>query len=266
MTSTIHHDPPSQTNGVEHFSSFTDPGKNACHIHVTPFESLLHDLLNRLAGINAATTLINHLIAPKSLDDKEQLLELLARIEVCVTQIQRMLMTLQDQQDSVPYATRQPEDATDLVKLIQRSVAEFQHVAYPQDIHFQTTLATLVGRWNPLHIERIVNNLLENAIKYSVKPSAIGVTLSSATEMGSTWAVLTVSDHGIGIPLIDQPHIFDDGYRASNVTNAVNGNGHGLAICQRLAASYGGSLSVSSIEGDGSTFTLRLPTAMTLFH
>lgn len=74
--------------------------------------------------------------------------------------------------------------------------------------------------------------------------------------------VLSVSDTGIGIPAAEQADLFSRFFRASTATqNAIPGVGLGLNITQAIAVAHGGSISVSSVEGEGTTFELRLPLA-----
>jgi signal transduction histidine kinase len=71
--------------------------------------------------------------------------------------------------------------------------------------------------------------------------------------------VIAVSDSGIGIPAADLPRIFERFHRAANAAGQIHGTGLGLASVQRIVEQHGGSIMVRSVEGEGSTFTLRLP-------
>jgi signal transduction histidine kinase len=73
-------------------------------------------------------------------------------------------------------------------------------------------------------------------------------------------AVLRVSDPGIGIPDGEQGRIFNPFYRGSNATEDMAGSGIGLAGVQQIVEMHGGTVSVESAVGEGSTFTVRLPT------
>jgi signal transduction histidine kinase len=105
-------------------------------------------------------------------------------------------------------------------------------------------------------IHQAILNLLTNAMKYSGQRRDIALRLSSKN--GS--AMIEVSDHGIGIPAKDQPHIFEKFYRAQVPENrAVSGTGLGLALVAHIAEAHGGSVHVASTPGEGSTFTIHLP-------
>jgi signal transduction histidine kinase len=72
-------------------------------------------------------------------------------------------------------------------------------------------------------------------------------------------AVLAIRDPGLGVPEADLPHIFERFRRGSNVTGRIGGTGIGLAGVRALVESHGGTISVESVEGEGSTFTVELP-------
>jgi two-component system sensor histidine kinase SenX3 len=101
-----------------------------------------------------------------------------------------------------------------------------------------------------------VYNLLDNAVKYSEPGSP--VHLRCATN--GDWVELAVQDHGIGIPSRDYERIFERFYRVDRArSRETGGTGLGLAIVRHVATNHGGKVSVTSREGEGSTFVLRLP-------
>lgn len=113
---------------------------------------------------------------------------------------------------------------------------------------------------DPVRLRQAVSNLVSNAVRHT--PPGGSVTLRSyVTESGDEVA-LEVSDTGSGIPADDIPHVFDRFWRAEKSRNrSTGGSGLGLAIVLKLAEAHGGTASVVSTEGQGSVFTLRLPTA-----
>ena len=101
-----------------------------------------------------------------------------------------------------------------------------------------------------------VYNLLDNAVKYS--ESGRSVHLRCATN--GDWVELAVQDHGIGIPSRDYERIFERFYRVDRArSRETGGTGLGLAIVRHVATNHGGKVAVTSREGEGSTFVLRLP-------
>jgi signal transduction histidine kinase len=103
-----------------------------------------------------------------------------------------------------------------------------------------------------------VTNLLANAVAYSDGESRIAV----AARARSGFAEIAVTDSGIGIPRTDRQRIFERFYRVDQSrASTTGGTGLGLAIVKHVASNHGGSVSVWSEEGLGSTFTLRIPLA-----
>ena len=117
----------------------------------------------------------------------------------------------------------------------------------------------LVGKWDVLRLERVIGNLLANAIKYSPNGGEIIVTLSAEQDAQGAWGKLSVRDTGVGIPADDLPHIFEWFHRGANVKDQIAGSGIGLAGARQIIEQHGGSMGVTSEEGQGSTFTIRLP-------
>jgi len=107
-------------------------------------------------------------------------------------------------------------------------------------------------------LRQIVDNLLDNAIKYT--PSGGNVSVRWYTD--GDWGVLEVQDTGIGIARADQERIFERFYRADKArSRELGGTGLGLSIVKHLALAFGGSVSVRSQLGEGSTFVVRLQKA-----
>jgi signal transduction histidine kinase len=105
-------------------------------------------------------------------------------------------------------------------------------------------------------VERILSNLLDNALKYR-RPRDARIVL--ALERAGSGVRIVVRDNGPGIAGKDRARVFDEFYRARYDDYAVKGAGLGLAIARRLARRLGGDIRVDSKEGQGSTFTLSLP-------
>lgn len=109
---------------------------------------------------------------------------------------------------------------------------------------------------DPDHLETILNNLIENAIKYSSDKKEIDIRLTSSNDHVS----LSVADKGDGISTKAQKLIFEKFYRVENsLTAKTKGHGLGLAIVKNLTELNGGAISVKSTEGKGSTFTVTFP-------
>lgn len=105
-------------------------------------------------------------------------------------------------------------------------------------------------------LERLVENLVNNAIKYSPEGAQVQVRVWREHDC----VVLAVQDTGYGIPPEDAPHVFEKFYRAKHQpAESIEGTGLGLAIVRLIAEAHGGSVSLRTALGVGSTFTIRLP-------
>jgi two-component system phosphate regulon sensor histidine kinase PhoR len=108
------------------------------------------------------------------------------------------------------------------------------------------------------HLERVVQNLLGNAVKFSHPGGRVTLRLGADDDN----VVLTVADTGIGIPAEEQEHVFGRFYRSSlSMAEEIQGAGLGLALVQTVVEWHGGNVEVQSIEDEGTTITVRLPKA-----
>jgi heavy metal sensor kinase len=107
-------------------------------------------------------------------------------------------------------------------------------------------------------IERLISNLVSNAVKYTPKGGKVNVKIGRDDAEG--WVRMVVKDSGVGIPAENLPHIFDRFYRVRNAqTSAVQGLGLGLSFVAWIVSAHEGTIHVESTPGEGSRFTVRLP-------
>ena len=105
-------------------------------------------------------------------------------------------------------------------------------------------------------VEMAISNLIENAINYSPNGTRVAITLRAVDNL----AEISISDQGLGIPEKDLERIFERFYRVDPArSRATGGTGVGLSIVKHVVTNHGGDISVWSVEGSGSTFTIRLP-------
>jgi signal transduction histidine kinase len=148
--------------------------------------------------------------------------------------------------------------ATDLVALARHAVAEQQLLASQHSIVLRQAPPVLVGAWDADRIERMLWNLIGNGVKYSAPGTPVEVNLAREENTEGPWAILQVSDQGVGIPSCDLPFIFEPFRRGSNV-GAVSGTGLGLASVWQTVKTHAGRLWVDSEVGRGTCVTVRLP-------
>jgi signal transduction histidine kinase len=111
----------------------------------------------------------------------------------------------------------------------------------------------VIGRWDPEKLAHVVTNLLSNALKFG-EGAVIEVTVQAAGPS----ALLTVTDHGVGIDPDALPHVFEKFERGVSAQN-YGGLGVGLFIVQEVVHALGGAVRVESVPGDHTTFTVELP-------
>ena len=105
-------------------------------------------------------------------------------------------------------------------------------------------------------MNQVLDNLISNAIKFTPAEGAVHVAVDS----GPQAAVVCVSDNGMGIPQAEQERLFERFFRSTTASSErIPGTGLGLAITRAIVEGHGGTISVESAEGDGTSFTVTLP-------
>jgi signal transduction histidine kinase len=212
----------------------------AAHDLKTPLTSLIGkaQLMERLALRNPA--------APADLAG----LQLLVREGQRLRQIVLELLDAARAEQGRLVGERAPVDLVALAEEVcARHTIDHYHCAVESD-------GSVIGMYDAFRITQLLENLIENGIKYSPQGGDVQVKIWS--EAGC--AYISVSDQGIGIPPHDLPHIFERFYRAANVDDRqFAGMGLGLFICRGIAEQHGGHIDVSSQPGAGSRFQIELP-------
>lgn len=157
-------------------------------------------------------------------------------------------------------AARDSVGAIALDALVERVIARFEAKAREKNIRLDYPTeagdrpATISAAEDGA--DRIVDNLVSNAVKYTAPGGTVRVTLQRAPAS----VVLRVADSGIGIPAEALPHLFEEFYRAPNArSQEKEGTGLGLAIVKDLVTRYHGQISVQSRLGEGTTFEVTFP-------
>ncbi len=218
--------------------------------------SISHDFKAPLTTIRMQAQLMSRRVRAGRVPSPEDLLEQLRRIEQTTSEATELideLLEVSRQEAGQPVELhRQP---TDLVALAARVIAAYRGRVEHDRLSLSTDEPALVGTWDSRRIERVLGNLLDNALKFSDSDGTVAVTIARDGD----FAVLRVRDHGIGIPAADLPRIFDRFFRGSNVASRTYGTGIGLASAHQTVEQHGGALDVESREGSGSAFIMRLP-------
>jgi len=139
---------------------------------------------------------------------------------------------------------------------IREMIVEFESYTHTKDVSIEWAGKDFTVCADRTRLHQIIGNLIDNAIKYSSDRVKIIIDSQVVGEMG----IVTVKDNGIGISEHNQPHVFDRFYQAEEIdTREHGGSGLGLAITRELVELMGGTISVESEPGVGSTFSFSLP-------
>jgi signal transduction histidine kinase len=211
-----------------------------------------HDLRTPLAVIRTETSSALH--AGSTLPAEAE------RMRIIDEQAQRMqrlidqLVTL-SHLDADSALDREPTDLRTVVNGVVRDLAPLA-AARRVDITFDRAESALV-MGDELKLSQLVGNLVDNAIKHGRERSTIGVSVWQNRES----AFVAVRDEGEGIPLRDRERIFLRYERLNGVHTNGDSQVHGLGLplCRWIARAHGGEVTVQSKQGEGSTFTVRLP-------
>lgn len=218
-------------------------------------DTLAHDLRTPLTTLKAQAQLLGRQISRRGVPEAAALTE---RVMLFDELANRMIDQISELSDNARLVIGQPVEIErqpiNLVALVAESITELDQAGGPHAFHFTHEPEELVGAWDRRQLRRMAANLLGNAVKYS--PAGGDIVVRVSADDGD--AVLVVRDAGIGIPEADLPHIFAFRARGQNV-GAIPGTGIGLAGVKRIVEQHGGAVTVTSEEGRGATFTVRLP-------
>lgn len=213
-------------------------------------DNVAHDLrspLTRIRGIAEMT-----LIEKSSLSDYEKMAA--STIEECDTLI-HLINTMLDITETEAGISGFRTDSMDLNKLITDACELFQPVADEKHIRLITQLPPqMTIRGDRGKLQRLVTNLLENAVKYTDRGGTVTVSISKQAEN----VHIAFSDTGIGISETDLPKIFNRFYRCDN-SRTQPGTGLGLCLAKAIVHAHGGDICVKSMLNQGSTFSVSLP-------
>ena len=212
--------------------------------------AVAHDLRNPLAVVSTSLPVLSVAIAG---DDRAR--QALRRIERQVSHMQKLIDDLVDAaalRAAKPLALEIA--STDLTALVRDLADEFTTVQPTRELRLRTPAEALVGQWDAKRLGRVIENLLSNAAKYSDSGS-----IDLDLERRDDSALLSVSDRGLGVPEGEREQIFGWFARGSNVPSSTLGTGVGLAGARAIVEQHGGTLTLESAVGRGSTFRVTLP-------
>jgi PAS domain S-box-containing protein len=214
-----------------------------------------HELRNPLAALQGFADMLLYQTArgrgPQLADWQQEALEMIEQATARLDKLTEDLLDVTRLQAGRLALSRKP---TDLVDLVSQQVRQAQMTTQRHVLSFETTLSELLAEIDRGRIEQVLSNLLSNAIKYSPQGGPIEVVLRREDETHT--ALLSVRDHGIGIPESQQGRLFGRFVRAENArATAIAGTGLGLFLSRELVERHGGQLWFESTEGVAITVT-----------
>jgi len=212
-----------------------------------------HEFKTPLSVILSSVSLIEKYSAPEMADRRGRHIQ---RIKSNVDNLKQLLndfLSLEKLEEGIVSNRPQP---VDIVQLVRESILDIEETC-PEDqrIHLLSGGQPGTVPVDPHLLRNILYNLLSNAIKYSPDGTPVVVNL----ELQPGYIQITIADKGIGIPSEEQEHLFDRFFRGSNTTG-ISGTGLGLSIVKRYLDLMGGSITVDSQPGHGTTFSFRIAT------
>jgi signal transduction histidine kinase len=264
---------------VAHFAALEHPGDDIDRLGMA-YNALATQINNQLSALQKTDIERRELIASVSHDLRTPLATLRGYLETLL--LKDDVLSMAERHNYLEIAVRQSErlsvlinelfeltklEAGDthlnsepfqLAELAQDVVQKFELAARKRDIELIAHIARavpFVGGDIAL-IERVLENLIENALRHTAAGGKIEVTVHPQRE----YIQVRVRDTGSGIPEKDLPHVFDRFYRVDKSRNESSGGaGLGLAIAKRVVELHGGTIEVSSAPGRGACFSFTLP-------
>lgn len=196
-------------------------------------------------------------------DDPEAVTRFAGRMQTEATRLTNLVQELIDLsrvQNDDPLEDAEPVRVD---VLVAEAIDRCRHQAGTKQITMAAGGTADLHVWgNRSQLAAALGNLVENAVNYSPARTRVGIAARCASAPGGNLIEIAVTDQGLGITEKDRERIFERFYRVDPArSRATGGTGLGLAIVKHVAASHGGEVTVWSSEGQGSTFTLRLPEA-----
>jgi signal transduction histidine kinase len=214
---------------------------------------LTHDMKSPLTTIGLYAQLIKK--QPDLPQQKPVITDVLLQSQQTLTEIVNNILDIERLQSGHDIALqRETFELGPLLEWLAESIAP---QAQNKEISFRldAELPPIVITADRQHLERIFLNLFSNAIKYTPDRGKVCVS----ARQNQNVALVTIEDTGYGIPAEELPYIFQPFRRVLKHKDKARGTGLGLAITKALVEAHGGAIDVSSVENQGSTFTVRLP-------
>lgn len=216
-----------------------------------------HELRTPLTAALGNVQLLARRLAQLGLDD-ERALRKTTLVEAQLRRLADLIALLLDVSHLEAGQLSIQRAPCDLCALARRVIELAEGTTDQHTLRCETPAEPVVVLGDLVRLEQVVDNLLQNAVKYSPN----GGTITLRVGRRQAHALLAVVDQGVGIPAEALPRVYERFYRVPHPElSAVSGMGIGLYVVREIVALHGGSVEVQSAEGAGSTFTIVLPAA-----
>ncbi len=250
-------------NRLERLNDVSQSQQNKPPLHVLGSDDVMHESIaafahevrTPLATIHATLELLNDGIPI----DAEDLPQLLGRLQRGVSWITELIDNLSATPASAINADEQEHEPTSVRTWIEQAIELAQPVAdhRKQTMLFVCPQPAPIVCGNPFRLGQVMLNLLTNACRYGAWADTIAVSVSTS----KGYVTIRVSDHGMGILPDERDRIFERLVRGTQTSGSdIAGQGRGLHISREIVEHHGGTIAVESTVGQGSTFSVRLPT------
>lgn len=221
---------------------------------------LSHDLRSPITSIKGMAQILRRRAGRLAETESAQMVEGLERIDASAEKMSSMIGDLLDlARLEMGRPLEMEREPLDLVALARAALDDMRRTDERRTYTLAASEPDLYGEWDGPRLDRVLDNLIGNAAKYTPEGGSITVTVARDNSGHGPVAVVAVADTGIGIPADDLPRIFERFHRARNAAGRAPGTGLGLAGAHHIIEQHGGSIAVESTEGTGTTVTVRLP-------
>ncbi len=217
----------------------------------TALHMVAHDLKAPIASIKSYADLVK---AAGTLSDKQD--KFLERVQQAVRKMDGLVLDLLDLA-WIDAGNPLDKEAVNIAHLTHNAITLLDNHARKRDITIELTIADGLPKTvgDARRLERVVVNILSNAIKFSPRGSKVHIAIKHDNDH----VTVSITDHGNGIPGEYLPHIFKRFYRVPQEDDKTEGTGLGLSVAQSIVERHQGRLKVTSNVGQGSIFETVLP-------
>jgi two-component system sensor histidine kinase MtrB len=209
-----------------------------------------HDLRNPLSALR-----LNMIAPDRPLPAEDRIRQAFARISRQIERLDRMVWDFLDAARIEAGVLELRSDSHDLREVVQAVVELFEPSMQLHQILVDVPGTAVPVRCDLVRIEQVLGNIINNAIKYSPRGGRIDVSVRAKPG----WAILSVTDQGMGMTRSELAQLFQPFERSTAVKGNIRGTGLGLYVARKIVEAHGGTIEVDSTPDQGSKFVICLP-------